>query len=99
MGTDEDREYRKERCSAPSAAADNEVRTQSNEVRTGKHAFDLVTMSPIREGTIPKPFLQMNSGSLDPMEFTVFQKITHSWEIECTGALNEITVSHQATMA
>lgn len=72
---------------------------ESNEVRTGKHAFDLVTMSPIREGTIPKPFLQMNSGSLDPMEFTVFQKITHSWEIECTSAWNQITVSHQATMA
>lgn len=94
MGADEDMEHRKERCSAMSAIVD-----KSNEVRTEKHSFDLVIMSPIREGTILKPFLQMNSGSLGPIEFTVYQKITHSWEIECTNARNQITTSHQASMA
>lgn len=94
MGADEDVEYRKERRSAMSAAVD-----KSDEVRTEKHSSDVVIMSPIREGTILKPFLQMNSGSLGPVEFTVYQKITHSWEIKWSNALNQITTSCQASMA
>lgn len=72
---------------------------KSDAVRTEKHSSDAVITSPIREGTILEPFLQMNSGSLGPTEFTVYQKITHSWEIEWSKALNQITTSRQASMA